>query len=53
MRLFGARVGHSYSCRGGESLDMGHGLFLDVTQVQMQAFNLTDGYEFGPRKCGR
>ncbi|XP_061565488.1 macrosialin-like [Cololabis saira] len=40
LRLFSAKVGHSYSCRN-ESVDLGKGLSLDLSQDQMQAFNLT------------
>lgn len=50
VRLFPAKVGHSYSCRN-ESLYMGNGLYLDVSQDRMQAFNLTKSNEFGSRKC--
>lgn len=52
VHLFAAKVGHSYSCKG-ESLYMGNGLFLDVNQDRMQAFNLTKSNEFGLRKCLR
>ncbi|KAF1380328.1 hypothetical protein PFLUV_G00162520 [Perca fluviatilis] len=49
--LFAAKIGHSYSCRN-ESLDMGNGLYLDITEDQMQAFNLTKSNEFGtPDLC--
>ncbi|TDH00017.1 hypothetical protein EPR50_G00200090 [Perca flavescens] len=49
--LFAARIGHSYSCKN-ESLDMGNGLYLDITHDQMQAFNLTKSNEFGtPDYC--
>ncbi|XP_061921068.1 macrosialin-like isoform X2 [Entelurus aequoreus] len=46
MRSFAAKIGHSYSCKS-ESLDMGNGLYLDVKQDRMQAFNLTKSNEFG------
>ncbi|XP_034532543.1 macrosialin-like [Notolabrus celidotus] len=51
VKLFTAKVGHSYSCKS-ESLYMGKGLYLDVTQDRMQAFNLTKSNEFGlPDPC--
>ncbi|XP_031145923.1 macrosialin [Sander lucioperca] len=46
MNLFAATIGHSYSCKR-ESLYMGNGLYLDVNQDRMQAFNLTKSNEFG------
>ncbi|XP_070711221.1 macrosialin [Pempheris klunzingeri] len=46
LHLFTAKVGHSYSCRS-ESLYMGNGLYLDIQQDRMQAFNLTKSNEFG------
>nr|XP_061816026.1 macrosialin-like isoform X1 [Nerophis lumbriciformis] len=46
MRSFAAKIGHSYSCKS-ESLYMGNGLYLDVKQDRMQAFNLTKSNEFG------
>ncbi|KAK2852057.1 hypothetical protein Q5P01_008333 [Channa striata] len=50
VRLFPAKIGHSYSCRN-ESVFMGNGLYLDVSQDKMQAFNLTSG-DFGvPDPC--
>lgn len=49
VHLFAAKIGNSYSCKN-ESLFMGNGLYLDVTQSQMQAFNLTKSGEFGRRK---
>ncbi|XP_070785838.1 macrosialin isoform X2 [Enoplosus armatus] len=51
VHLFAAKVGHSYSCRS-ESLFMGNGLYLDVNQDRMQAFNLTKTNDFGtPDPC--
>lgn len=50
LHLFNAKIGHCYSCRN-ESVYMGNGLYLEVTQDRMQAFNLTKGNEFGSRKC--
>lgn len=47
--LFPAKVGHSYSCRS-DSLYMGNGLYLDVSNDKMQAFNLTKN-DVGTRKC--
>lgn len=52
VHLFVAKVGHSYSCKS-ESLYMGNGLYLDVNQDRMQAFNLTESKDFGTRKCPR
>lgn len=46
LDLFLAKVGHSYSCKS-ESVFMGNGLYLDVTQDRMQAFNLTKEWDFG------
>ncbi|XP_071334319.1 macrosialin [Trachinotus anak] len=51
MHLFAAKIGHSYSCKD-ESLYMGDGLYLDVSQDRMQAFNLTKSNDFGlPDVC--
>ncbi|KAM6894827.1 lysosome-associated membrane glycoprotein 1 [Lycodopsis pacificus] len=51
MHLFKAKVGHSYSCKS-ESVHMGNGLYLDVNQDKMQAFNLTKASGFGtPDVC--
>ncbi|KAM8747669.1 lysosome-associated membrane glycoprotein 1 [Acanthopagrus schlegelii] len=51
VHLFAAKIGNSFSCKN-ESLFMGHMLYLDVTQSQMQAFNLTKSGEFGrPDRC--
>lgn len=52
VRLFAAKIGHSYSCKS-ESLYMGNGLYLDVNQDRMQAFNLTANKDFGVRKFPR
>ena len=49
LHLFAAATGYSYSCKS-ESLYMGSGLYLDVTQDQMQAFNLVNDQDFGKRK---
>ncbi|XP_041738214.1 macrosialin [Coregonus clupeaformis] len=46
LDLFLAKVGHSYSCKS-ESVFMGKGLYLDVTQDRMQAFNITKEWDFG------
>nr|XP_057924035.1 macrosialin-like isoform X2 [Doryrhamphus excisus] len=46
MHNFAAKIGHSYSCKS-ESLYMGNGLYLDIKQDRMQAFNLTMSNEFG------
>ncbi|CAL8377053.1 unnamed protein product [Boreogadus saida] len=46
LHLFAAQVGHSYSCRN-DSIYMGKGLYLDVNQDRMQAFNFTKSNEFG------
>ncbi|KAM6960313.1 lysosome-associated membrane glycoprotein 1, partial [Tautogolabrus adspersus] len=51
LRLFTAKVGHSYSCKS-ESVYMGNGLYLDLDKDRMQAFNLTKSNEFGmPDPC--
>ncbi|XP_059211354.1 macrosialin isoform X2 [Centropristis striata] len=46
MHLFNAKIGYCYSCKS-DSIYMGNGLYLDVSQDTMQAFNLTKGNEFG------
>ncbi|XP_038851754.1 macrosialin [Salvelinus namaycush] len=46
LDLFLAKVGHSYSCKS-ESVFMGNGLYLDVTQDRIQAFNITKEWDFG------
>ncbi|XP_049423468.1 macrosialin-like [Epinephelus fuscoguttatus] len=51
VHLFAAKIGHCYSCKS-DSLYMGDGLYLDVTQDRMQAFNLTKSNDFGlPDPC--
>ncbi|XP_046904844.1 macrosialin-like [Hypomesus transpacificus] len=51
LHLFAAATGYSYSCKS-DSLYMGNGLYLDVTQDQMQAFNLVNNQDFGkPQPC--
>lgn len=51
VNLFAATIGHSYSCKA-ESLYMGNGLYLDVNQDRMQAFNLKNNIDFGtPDPC--
>ncbi|KAG7265633.1 hypothetical protein CRUP_029752 [Coryphaenoides rupestris] len=45
LHLFAARIGHAYYCRN-DSIFMGNGLYLDVTQNQMQAFNFTKNNMF-------
>ncbi|XP_008285995.1 lysosome-associated membrane glycoprotein 1 [Stegastes partitus] len=48
--LFAAKIGRSYSCRN-ESIYMGNGLYLDVTQDRLQAFNVSNN-DFGtPDNC--
>lgn len=49
VQLFAAKIGHSYSCKD-ESVFMGNGLSLEVSNNRMQAFNVTKN-EFGRRKC--
>ncbi|KAM4714628.1 lysosome-associated membrane glycoprotein 1-like [Anableps anableps] len=50
VHLFAAKIGHSYSCRN-ESVAMGNGLSLEVSNNRMQAFNITKN-EFGyPDPC--
>nr|XP_049601563.1 lysosome-associated membrane glycoprotein 1 isoform X2 [Syngnathus scovelli] len=46
LRAFPAKIGHSYACRS-DSVFMGNGLYLDVKDDRMQAFNLTPSGEFG------
>ncbi|XP_020347307.1 macrosialin [Oncorhynchus kisutch] len=46
LDLFHAKVGHSYSCKS-ESVFMGKGLYLDITQDRIQAFNITKEWDFG------
>ncbi|XP_060887600.1 macrosialin [Labrus mixtus] len=51
VRLFAAKIGHSYSCKS-ESVNLGNGLYLDISKDRMQAFNLTKSNEFGlPEPC--
>ncbi|XP_035004145.2 LOW QUALITY PROTEIN: macrosialin [Hippoglossus stenolepis] len=51
VSLFSAKVGHSYSCKA-ESIYMGDGLYLDVDEDRLQAFNLTKANDFGaPDAC--
>ncbi|KAK5848708.1 hypothetical protein PBY51_006300 [Eleginops maclovinus] len=51
LRLFPAKIGHSYSCKK-ESVNMGNGLYLDINQDQVQAYNLTKTDDFGlPEPC--
>eukprot|EP00064_Thunnus_orientalis_P008429 superscaffoldBa00001000_g8452 len=50
VHLFAAKVGRSYSCRA-ESIYMGNGLYLDVNQDRMQAFNLTNNDFGNPDHC--
>ncbi|KAF6730832.1 Lysosome-associated membrane glycoprotein 1 [Oryzias melastigma] len=50
LKLFSARSGHSYSCRS-QSVYMGNGLYLDVTQAQMQALDLQNGNFGKPDAC--
>ncbi|XP_078020367.1 macrosialin isoform X2 [Epinephelus lanceolatus] len=51
LHLFAAKIGHCYSCKS-DSLYMGDGLYLDVNQDRMQAFNLTKSNDFGlPDPC--
>ncbi|KAJ3585475.1 hypothetical protein NHX12_014194 [Muraenolepis orangiensis] len=45
LHLFSTRVGRSYSCRN-ESIAMGNGLYLDVAQNLIQAFNFTEKDKF-------
>nr|XP_029502023.1 macrosialin-like [Oncorhynchus nerka] len=46
LDLFHTKVGHSYSCKS-ESVFMGKGLYLDITQDRIQAFNITKEWDFG------
>ncbi|KAK5893895.1 hypothetical protein CgunFtcFv8_006723 [Champsocephalus gunnari] len=51
LRLFPAKIGHSYSCKN-ESIYLGSGLSLEVNQDRMQAYNLTKSSDFGlPDPC--
>uniref|UniRef100_A0A3Q0SEJ8 Lysosome-associated membrane glycoprotein 2-like luminal domain-containing protein n=1 Tax=Amphilophus citrinellus TaxID=61819 RepID=A0A3Q0SEJ8_AMPCI len=50
LHLFPAKIGHSYSCKS-DSLYMGKGLYLDITNDQMQAFNLTKNDFGSPDFC--
>ncbi|KAM4611365.1 lysosome-associated membrane glycoprotein 1 [Polymixia lowei] len=51
LHLFAAKIGHSYSCKS-DSVYMGSGLYLDVTQDRMQAFNFSNNVDFGhPDSC--
>lgn len=44
--MFSAAVHHSYAC-SSQSVSMGPGIHLDVSQIKMQALEF-DGNEFGP-----
>lgn len=46
LHLLAAKTGHSYACNM-ESVFMGSGLYLDITQDRVQAFNLTKTHDFG------
>ncbi|KAJ8008020.1 hypothetical protein DPEC_G00100400 [Dallia pectoralis] len=46
LELFLAASLHSYSCKN-QSVFMGNGLYLDISQNRMQAFDLIDGRDFG------
>uniref|UniRef100_A0A3B3RPI6 Lysosome-associated membrane glycoprotein 2-like luminal domain-containing protein n=1 Tax=Paramormyrops kingsleyae TaxID=1676925 RepID=A0A3B3RPI6_9TELE len=46
LQMFSAAVHHSYAC-SSQSVSMGPGLYLDVSQIKMQALEF-DGNEFGP-----
>nr|XP_020450629.1 macrosialin [Monopterus albus] len=51
LHLFAAKIGQCYSCKS-DSIHMGEGMYLDVTQDRMQAFNLTKSGDFGsPNYC--
>ncbi|XP_041094274.1 macrosialin-like isoform X2 [Polyodon spathula] len=43
---FRARIGHSYSCKN-QSVMINAGFYLETSQQQVQAFNITKG-DFGP-----
>ncbi|XP_043953751.1 macrosialin-like isoform X2 [Gambusia affinis] len=45
LDLFAAKIGHSYSCKD-ESVFMGNGLSLEISNNRLQAFNVTKN-EFG------
>ncbi|XP_077598744.1 lysosome-associated membrane glycoprotein 1 [Stigmatopora nigra] len=46
LRVLSAKLGHSYSCRN-DSFYMGNGLYLDVKDDRLQAFNFSKSNEFG------
>ncbi|KAF4111425.1 hypothetical protein G5714_008456 [Onychostoma macrolepis] len=46
LELFSVDLGHSYSCKA-ETVYMGAGVSLDLTQFRFQAFNIKNN-EFGP-----
>ncbi|XP_077445773.1 lysosome-associated membrane glycoprotein 1 [Stigmatopora argus] len=46
LRVLSAKLGHSYSCRS-DSFYMGNGLYLDVKDDRVQAFNFSKSNEFG------
>uniref|UniRef100_A0A3P9M4S6 Si:ch211-212k18.7 n=1 Tax=Oryzias latipes TaxID=8090 RepID=A0A3P9M4S6_ORYLA len=50
LHLFSARTGHSYSCKS-QSVDMGKGLYLDVTQTRLQAIGLQNANFGKPDAC--
>ncbi|XP_032439135.1 macrosialin-like isoform X3 [Xiphophorus hellerii] len=50
VHLFAAKIGHSYSCKD-ESVFMGNGLSLEVSNNRMQAFNVTKNGFGRPDLC--
>uniref|UniRef100_A0A3Q2ZUR8 Macrosialin-like n=1 Tax=Kryptolebias marmoratus TaxID=37003 RepID=A0A3Q2ZUR8_KRYMA len=48
--LFPTKIGHSYSCKN-ETIFMGSGLYLEVSQNQIQAFNITKDTFGSPDLC--
>ncbi|XP_057709972.1 macrosialin [Corythoichthys intestinalis] len=51
LRVLSAKIGHSYSCRS-DSFYMGNGLYLDVKDDRVQAFDFSKSNEFGvPDLC--
>ncbi|MGH0156212.1 UNVERIFIED_CONTAM: hypothetical protein FKN15_030795 [Acipenser sinensis] len=51
LSVFGAGIGRSYSCKN-QSVMINSGFYLETSQQQVQAFNITKG-DFGPGSLAR
>ncbi|KAL4631442.1 macrosialin-like [Arapaima gigas] len=50
VNQFSATISHCYSCKNS-SVSMGEGYQLDISMVQLQAFNFTNGNFGSPEPC--